>query len=187
MSMPEQNPFASPAAEASRGAELSHLERGPMPVGIIVLLVLIGLGLLGQVVSLVQGEVASIIPLTIGGLILGGIAGGNKLAWQWGRIVGVLAGLLYLLATAGIVFTLIALFSNPEDFQAAAGLALSIDELKWMMVVAAAFVALLLFTCWYMFFILGTDSARRYFKTKCPSCGEQENQSDRLLLSSRCL
>src|SRR5207237_2322718 len=43
----------------------------------------------------VFGQLIAVI--VIGGLILWGLIAGHRLAWQWGRLVGMLAAVLYLL------------------------------------------------------------------------------------------
>jgi predicted Zn finger-like uncharacterized protein len=88
----------------------------------------------------------------IGGLILWGLIAGHRLAWQWGRILGLLAAIFLLL-----------------------GALLLLSEAKNAIVPMAAYIGagLILFMSGCLFIIaiaLGTDSARMHFGLRCPEC-----------------
>lgn len=94
---------------------------------------------------------AIIISAGISALILVGIIKGNKLAWQWGRILGFLSAvLLSILAVGAIV--------NSDISVRTAGVIFGSQ-------------AILLYI---LFFALGTESSRKYFQLVCPKCGSKK-------------
>ena len=85
------------------------------------------------------------------GLVLIGFIKGQRLAWQWGRIGGLLGGGLYALTALGLYLG--------SAHTVAAVLMLE---------------SLLLFI---MFDALGRDSARAYFQLNCPECGSRKTKA----------
>jgi hypothetical protein len=92
-------------------------------------------------------------------LVLWGLIAGHRLAWQWGRVLGLLGALLMLLV--GIV----SFAGGPV-----AGGILA----KLVMSGAALFISACLFT---IVFALGTQSAKKYFRLRCPECGRYTNSA----------
>lgn len=156
-----------------------------MPTVVVVLLVLLGLGLLAQFVNVVQGDYGAVIPLVIGGLIMAGIAKGNKLAWQWGRIAGVLGGLLYLLGTIGVVFALVAVYDDPARFISQIDSPMDADTFKIVMWVAFAVVLLLLVTCWFIFFLAWDRLGEAVLSDQVPELRQQAGEGARFLFQTR--
>lgn len=90
------------------------------------------------------------VPTGLGALILIGILMGHRLAWQWGRILGLFGG---------IVLSLLAVHAFSQ-----AG-----AHRSFLMVgVLLTLQGLPLFP---MFFALGTRQARQHFRLICPQCG----------------
>jgi len=89
----------------------------------------------------------------VGGLILWGLIAGHRLAWQWGRVLGLLGALLMLLV--GIL----AFTAGPVQGGMLARLVMGGVTL---------FISACLFT---IVFSLGTQSAKKYFRLRCPECG----------------
>jgi hypothetical protein len=91
----------------------------------------------------------------LGALILLGLVFGHRLAWQWGRILGILAAVLLTLAA-------VLSFFGQRNIRGPA----------WVRTLEGGvflFQAICLYT---IFFALGTPSARLFFRLRCPLCGE---------------
>jgi hypothetical protein len=100
----------------------------------------------------------------ISGLILVGVIKGHKLAWQWGRILG-MVGAVILSFIAIMLIT----HSNPQNVAA---------------VVIIGSQAILLYI---LFFTLGTAGARKYFHLICPVCGSTKAKAaDFLFAKAKC-
>jgi hypothetical protein len=128
-----------------------------LTIAALVLLLAINFAAVAVAVNSVQGPAALVrlgVSAGLGMLILWGVIVGNRLAWQWGRFLGLLAGLLLLLA--GIfVFT-----GGPAGVPPAAR-------------ILAGGILLAQAICVYtIFFSLGRPSAREHFRLRCPSCGK---------------
>lgn len=103
--------------------------------------------------QLARALIQPIVGTILGGLILWGLIAGHRLAWQWGRIVGMLGAIL--MGLAGVA----AIVGGQPDDPAALRLVL-------------ALVFLTISTCLFIItFSLGTRSARLFFRLRCPSCG----------------
>jgi predicted Zn finger-like uncharacterized protein len=94
------------------------------------------------------------VSVVLGGLVLWGLIVGHRLAWQWGRILGLLGALLMLLA--GVV----TLTAGPPQNSSLAKLVIGGISL---------FVSACLFT---IVFSLASRSAKIYFALRCPECGK---------------
>ena len=98
-----------------------------------------------------QASIAGVvIPIAVALLILYGIVMGHRLAWQWGRLLGLLAAILLTLAAVG-------LFSRAGN--------------KPDVMLVAVLIALQGVPLFPMFFALGTKGARAHFRVICPACG----------------
>ena len=84
-------------------------------------------------------------------LILVGFIKGHKLAWQWGRVLGLLGACLYSAVFIAIILNSDGLHSENYIFVGSILL----------------FVIIPLFT---IFISLGTLSARKHFQLLCPEC-----------------
>ena len=106
----------------------------------------------GAVGSLVRLVVQSVIGL----LVLQGMSLQHRLAWQWGRVLGLFGA---------VVGTVLAIFT----FAAISGGYLPM----WVGLLQIVQVSLL----YVIFFSLGQRSARIYFRLKCPQCGNLTNKA----------
>lgn len=93
---------------------------------------------------------AVLLPVAIAVLILLGIVMGHRLAWQWGRLLGLVGGVILSLAAVG------ALAQSGEQ----PGL-----------LIVGVLLALQGVPLFPMFFALGTRGAREHFRLICPQCG----------------
>jgi len=124
-----------------------------------------------SIIALIAGTASPmllVLTTVLSALILIGMCKGHRLAWQWGRILGLLGAILLLM------ITLTALAS------------MGIRTIGEFVVVtmAVGVPAAALFT---MFFSIGTHSARRYFGLVCPSCGSMKcKAADFFFTKARC-
>jgi hypothetical protein len=96
-----------------------------------------------------------LISIGLSALILWGMIVGQRLAWQWGRILGIVAAVLVSIGA------LLAFVTAARDRASALA----------AMVVGS--ILLLQAICLYtIFFALGRPSAMEHFKLRCPSCGK---------------
>lgn len=93
---------------------------------------------------------ALLVPVLIAMLMLFGIVTGQRLAWQWGRLLGLLGG---------AVLTFAAIFAfvdaNGQSGVPAHAILLALQGLPILAMVVA----------------LGTHGSREYFRIICPQCG----------------
>lgn len=128
-----------------------------MPTSIIIavisLSILMALRLIFSFLSVISGT-ASILyiisPIVISALILVGIIKGHKLAWQWGRILGIIGAVLLTWVTI-LVFA----SEDPLSRKVFEGTILLIEAISLYVV----------------FFAIGTKEAKKYFRLICPQCG----------------
>jgi hypothetical protein len=105
---------------------------------------------------------AVLFPVAIALLILLGIIMGQRLAWQWGRLLGLVGGVILSLAAFG-------------------ALAQSSEQPKLLIVgVLLALQGVPLFP---MFFALGTQGAREHFRLICPQCGSAKPKGGNFLFT----
>jgi len=124
---------------------------------ILVAAVCVGLMVFARVfmgvLALLSGQVSIlgvVLPVAIALLIMIGIIMGQRLAWQWGRLLGLLGGIILTLASVG---------------------ALANAEGEPGMLIAGGLLALQGVPLFPMFFALGTRGAREHFRLTCPQCG----------------
>ena len=140
-----------------------------MKTSVIVALVSLGIIAAARVLMLLNTLLATgmisiqfLIPTIL--VVLGfiGIIKGYRLAWQWGRLLGILGAVL---------FTLFAVIYITE-----------IGQRSYMMFasIVSMVQAVLLFL---MYFALGTAGSREYFKVICPGCGERKVRAGDFLFS----
>jgi hypothetical protein len=128
-----------------------------MKISILIAATAIGLMVFARifmgVLALVAGQasiVAVVLPVAVALLIMYGIVMGKRLAWQWGRLLGLLGGIILTLAAVGA-------FANAEG-----------DPTT---MIAGGLLALQGIPLFPMFFALGTKGAREHFRLTCPQCG----------------
>jgi hypothetical protein len=133
-----------------------------MPQSVIVAIVALGsmIGMeavLGVVAVLVDPD--KILPvgfaLSLGALIMVGFVTGHRLAWQWGRILG-------LLAAIGYTLVVVLSFTSPKG-----------TDTIWLPIIFG-FLAVCL---WTIFFAIGRTSAREHFGLRCPKCSQLTNRA----------
>src|SRR5262249_44259120 len=123
---------------------------------------------------LVAADLASamrgVVSLSLGSLVWWGMIVGHRLAWQWGRVLGIIAAVI--LTLIGIV----SLTSPPPAQQPV-----------WAAQADAA-ISLFSAACLYtIFFALGTASARDPSRLRCPACGRfTGTAADFLFNRARC-
>ena len=113
----------------------------------IVFLERIVLGIMG-VMAGTYSLLGLVLTAGISALILVGIIKGHRLAWQWGRILGIISAVLLTIITIAAITQL-----NPQNGAA---------------VVIIGSQAILLYV---LFFSLGTADAKKYFQLVCSACG----------------
>jgi len=132
-----------------------------MPISIIVtitaLALMLGLNLALGILALTQDPTSIVrvaVSMGVGALILLGMIFGHRLAWQWGRILGILAGVLL---TIGAVIGFVS--ARPAQVP------------PWASILGGS-ILLLQAACLYtIFFALGQPSAKQHFGLRCPLCG----------------
>ena len=94
--------------------------------------------------------VVVLLPIAVAVLILVGIAKGQRLAWQWGRLLGLVGAIVLTLAALGALQR-----AGERPGYLVVGILLMLQGVP-------------LFP---MFFALGTRGAREHFRLICPQCG----------------
>jgi hypothetical protein len=133
-----------------------------MPTSVVVsitaLVVMLGLNLVLGAIALLHDPTSIVrvaVSLGLGLLILWGMVVGHRLAWQWGRILGILAAVL--LTIVGVIT-----FVGTEATQVPA----------WARFLTGSMVLLQAACLYTIFFSLGQSSAKHHFNLRCPSCGK---------------
>jgi len=102
----------------------------------------------------------TVIPVGVAMLILAGIIVRHRLAWQWGRLVGLVGGIFLSISA-------VAFLSRAGEH----------PNLLFVAILLAMQGMPLL----SMFFALGTQGARRHFRLICPNCGSQRSRAGNFL------
>lgn len=116
---------------------------------VIARTIMAGLALLSGRVSLL----AILLPIAVALLILIGIIKGQRLAWQWGRLIGLFGAIILTLSAYG---AFVRIPDQPE------------------MLIVAILMALQGIPLFPMFFALGTAGAKQHFGVICPGCNESK-------------
>ncbi len=132
-----------------------------MPTSVIVAVSALGAMLALETVILLLGLLANPQNLlsvagamAAGALIVWGMVVGHRLAWQWGRVLGIIAAVGY--SIVGVLA-----FAAPPPK----------DQPEWAIRVTGV-IFLFVATCLYIiFFALGQRSAKQFFNLQCPTCG----------------
>ncbi len=140
-----------------------------MNVSILIAAVAIGLMVFARlfmgVLALLAGQAsiaAVLLPVAVALLILYGIVMGQRLAWQWGRLLGLFGGIVLTLAAVGA-------FSNANGEPG--------------MLIAGGLLMLQGVPLFPMFFALGTKGAREHFRLSCPNCGAAKPKGGNFLFT----
>lgn len=133
------------------------MSRSVLIAAVCLGIVLLSRGVLAAM-AVVEGTVSpgvAFAPLGLGVLIVFGMVKGHRLAWQWGRLLG--------LVTAALVFiSAITVWAALED---TAGR----EAAFWAVFLGGQGAALMV-----MYFTLGTSGAREHFRLVCPQCGSRK-------------
>jgi len=105
---------------------------------------------------------AVLVPIVVAALILVGIVTGYRLAWQWGRLLGLVGGILLTLTAIGV-------------FAKAGG--------RPGPLIVGSLVTLQGVPLFPMFFALGTQGARQHFRLICPQCGRSKPKGGNFLFT----
>lgn len=103
-----------------------------------------------------------VISLVVAAVIFVGFIERFRLAWQWGRILGLLGAIL-------LTFTGVALLVRVRDDPG--------------VLLAGVLIATQGVPLFPMFFALGTRDARAYFRVICPKCGSSEVKGGNFLFT----
>ncbi len=140
-----------------------------MKTSILVAAVSVGIMVFARlfmgVLAFLSGSVsifAVVFPVAIAVLILAGILKGQRLAWQWGRLLGLF----------GAIILTFAAFSAFMQVQEEPGY-----------VVVGVLLALQGLPLFPMFFALGTRGAKEHFRVICPECGSTKPKGGDLLFT----
>ena len=107
-----------------------------------------------------------VISLVVAAVIFVGFIERFRLAWQWGRILGLLGAIL-------LTFTAVALLVGARDEPG--------------VLLAGVLIATQGVPLFPMFFALGTKGARAHFRLICPECGRSEVKGGNFLFTkARC-
>ncbi len=106
--------------------------------------------------------VGIVLPVAVAVLILIGILVGQRLAWQWGRLLGLVGGIIMTLAAVGA-------FARAQEGPG--------------YVVVGVLMALQGLPLFPMFFALGTRGAREHFRVICPQCGSSRPKGGNFLFT----
>jgi hypothetical protein len=125
---------------------------------VIARIIMGGLALLSGQVS----PLSILLPIVFALLILIGIIKGQRLAWQWGRLLGLLGAFVLTFAAVGTSFHI------PEEPA---------------LVIVTALVAMQGVPLFPMFFALGTAGAKEHFRLICPGCGKSKVKAGNFLFT----
>ena len=144
--------------------ELEPLHVSKMPPAVVGALAIaclfIGLQIFDSVSDEKKGLFTpyNIVSVSVGGLIIGGFLAGHRLAWQWGRLIGLLYGIFL-----AVIFAMAINAGKAGQFN---------------VLIATAVPSVLLIT---MGVLLGRRSACAYFRLICPDCRASEVKGDDFL------
>jgi hypothetical protein len=125
---------------------------------IVARIIMGGLALLsGRVLPLLV-----LLPVAVALLILIGIIKGQRLAWQWGRLLGLLGAVV-------LTFSAIRVAIRIPD--------------QPLMLIPAVLIALQGVPLFPMFFALGTTGAKEHFRVICPACGKSRVKGGNFLFT----
>lgn len=183
------NPFAAPQAEVSDWVETPLELHGRMPTSVIL-----AVSCLGVLVALNAFAFAAVAlgsgggndlfigallvgtPLAIGLLVLFGLLRKKPLARQWGRIMGLLLGVLATLFLAAGSVGFFYFFYSGDFGQANAGP--SGDQFFLLIGLIGLLVyALPAGLLWAIFFALGYPGAKQWFGLVCPECHSRRTKA----------
>jgi hypothetical protein len=140
-----------------------------MNASIIVAAVSVGIMVFARlfmgVLAFLSGSVSVlgiVWPIAVAVLILIGILMGQRLAWQWGRLLGLFGGILLTLAAMR---------------------AFALAEEGPGYIIVGVLLALQGLPLFPLFFALGTRGAREHFRVICPECGSTKLKGGNFLFT----
>lgn len=189
------NPYVAPVdAELSGKPVYRPPDQVSMPLTVVIALVCVsivaainGLNFFGQ---LRMGRVEWFAPsaLTVSVLVLLGMISRHRLAFQWGRVLGVLGAILttFLALIGGFTaYSLLVRGMNARQFQVPPGI--DPDQFGMIMMIGAIVLAVMAVLQWTLFAALGFYSAREYFGLICPRCSADEaSANDFVFTQAKC-
>lgn len=167
-----ENPYQSPETPISPAPARTGMPPSVV-AAVVALLVLFGVQALAAIAALTSDRISqeamlprAAVQVGAGALILWGTLVGHRLAWQWGRILAIIAAVIL---TIGL-FGLLAHFGEQE---------------------AAALLAILfvlqVLPLYVVFFAFGRPSARVFFRLVCPECHRPSSKANDFLFNqARC-
>lgn len=140
-----------------------------MNKSIIIAILLVSMMVVARIImgglALLSGQVSLLsilLPIVLGLLILIGIIKGQRLAWQWGRLLGLFGGFVLTFATVGASLRI------PEEPA---------------MIIVAFLLAMQGLPLFFLFFALGTVGTKEHFRIICPGCGKSNVKGGNFLFS----
>lgn len=134
-------------------------------VAVISVGVMVFARLVMGVLAFASGQVpviSIVVPIGVAALILAGIIVGHRLAWQWGRLLGLFGGIVLSMAAFGA-------FSRAGEQPG--------------FLVVGVLLAMQGVPLFPMFFALGTKGARKHFRLICPQCGSSKPRAGDFLFT----
>ena len=128
----------------------------PIIIAVLSVSMMVAARLIMGGLALLSGQVSPLsilVPIVVALLILIGIIKGQRLAWQWGRLLGLLGAITLTLAAIGM-------FMQVSEEPA--------------LIIVAILIALQGIPLFPMFFALGTAGAKQHFRVICPDCGKSK-------------
>jgi hypothetical protein len=130
-----------------------------MIIAIVAVSTLFIINAVFSVIALVGGTTTSLRVIITGGLlglILIGIIKGHRLAWQWGRVLGLLSAVLASFIAIALIFA-----QTPKSGTVVVEIIFGLQ-------------AILLYV---LFFALGTAGAKAHFRLVCSACGSMKTKA----------
>lgn len=103
-----------------------------------------------------------LLPIVVAILILIGIVKGQRLAWQWGRLLGLVGAIILTLSAVGAAMRI------PENPT---------------LVIGTILLAMQGIPLFPLFFVLGTKEAKEHFRVICPQCGKSRVKGGNFLFT----
>jgi hypothetical protein len=133
--------------------DLESAERPPMPpevkIATTIVSIFIGAQVVGQLIN-PDPSVMFFGGAGVGGLIIAGFVTGHRLAWQWGRLIGLVLG------SAWLVISVVLAIQGEQELLPV-----------MLMILFSASIFL-------MGVLLGLPRSRAFFRLICPACGSKE-------------
>ena len=187
----QPNPFAAPQSETERISPGLPELHGRMPGSVLLATgcvgVMVGLTVVGLVAAVLGEEpgvqASSLVALVIGGLVLLGLVKRNRLARQWGRLLGLLFACLFTFYFVVVLGAYIYMLTS--DAFEEVGIDGPVVDF-WMISTFAIVLGMIVLPAsllWILFISLGKPTARQHFNLICPSCHGQRTKGVNFLFT----